>query len=177
MGLNERMRKEDEGESSSSYSTSSDDDENADENNNKTTTNVEEFGFERVEKLTGRRLKQEKLNKKKQKSGGFESMELPPDIFRAIKRKGYRLPTPIQRKAIPVISTGVGRGGDGEDREREDGGVCGTSFSGVAEALAEERRESVDSRADEGVGVANVRGDERYGKVYRFTVVRFSRRR
>ena len=63
------------------------------------------------------------------------------------------------------------------NREREDGGVCGTSFSGVAEALAEERRESVDSRADEGVGVANVRGDERYGKVYRFTVVRFSRRR
>ena len=106
MGLNKRRRKEDEGESSSSYSTSSDDDENADENN-KTTTNVEEFGFERVEKLTGRRLKQEKLNKKKQKSGGFESMDLPPDIFRAIKRKGYRLPTPIQRKAIPVISTGV----------------------------------------------------------------------
>ena len=107
MGLNnKRRRKEDEGESSSSNYSSSDDDENADENN-KTTTNVEEFGFERVEKLTGRRLKQEKLNKKKQKSGGFESMDLPPDIFRAIKRKGYRLPTPIQRKAIPVISTGV----------------------------------------------------------------------
>ena len=106
MGLNKRGRKEDEGESSSSNYSSSDDDENADENN-KTTTNVEEFGFERVEKLTGRRLKQEKLNKKKQKSGGFESMDLPPDIFRAIKRKGYRLPTPIQRKAIPVISTGV----------------------------------------------------------------------
>ena len=107
MGLNKRGRKEDEGESSSSNYSSSDDDENADENKNKTTTNVEEFGFERVEKLTGRRLKQEKLNKKKQKSGGFESMDLPPDIFRAIKRKGYRLPTPIQRKAIPVISTGV----------------------------------------------------------------------
>ena len=91
MGLNKRGRKEDEGESSSSNYSSSDDDENADENN-KTTTNVEEFGFERVEKLTGRRLKQEKLNKKKQKSGGFESMDLPPDIFRAIKRKGYRLP-------------------------------------------------------------------------------------
>jgi ATP-dependent RNA helicase DDX54/DBP10 len=106
MGLNKRGRKEDGGESSSSNYSSSDDDENADENN-KTTTNVEEFGFERVEKLTGRRLKQEKLNKKKQKSGGFESMDLPPDIFRAIKRKGYRLPTPIQRKAIPVISTGV----------------------------------------------------------------------
>ena len=94
MGLNKRGRKEDGGESSSSNYSSSDDDENADENN-KTTTNVEEFGFERVEKLTGRRLKQEKLNKKKQKSGGFESMDLPPDIFRAIKRKGYRLPTPI----------------------------------------------------------------------------------
>jgi len=66
-----------------------------------------EFGFERASKLTGRRLKREKLQKKKMKSGGFESMELPPDIFRAIKRKGFRLPTPIQRKAIPVISTGV----------------------------------------------------------------------
>ena len=70
-------------------------------------TRVEEFGFEREQKLSGRRRKAEKMREKKVKSGGFESMELPGEIFRAIKRKGYRLPTPIQRKAIPVISTGV----------------------------------------------------------------------
>ena len=40
------------------------------------------------------------------KSGGFEKMELPPEVFRAIKAKGYNLPTPIQRKAIPMSLSG-----------------------------------------------------------------------
>jgi ATP-dependent RNA helicase DDX54/DBP10 len=33
-------------------------------------------------------------------------MNLLPDILRAVKRKGYRLPTPIQRKAIPLSLAG-----------------------------------------------------------------------
>ena len=33
-------------------------------------------------------------------------MELIPEVFRAIKRKGYNVPTPIQRKAIPVALQG-----------------------------------------------------------------------
>ena len=100
---------DDDGESSSSSEKEEDEEEPnplSGKNGEEEEDHVE-FGFERASKLTGRRLKQEKLQKKKMKSGGFESMELPPDIFRAIKRKGFRLPTPIQRKAIPVISTGV----------------------------------------------------------------------
>jgi len=38
--------------------------------------------------------------------GTFENMNLKPEILRAIKRKGYRLPTPIQRKAIPLAKAG-----------------------------------------------------------------------
>ena len=63
-----------------------------------------DFGFERVEALTGRRKAAEA--KKKKSSGGFESMDILPDVFRAVKRKGYRVPTPIQRKAIPPALEG-----------------------------------------------------------------------
>jgi ATP-dependent RNA helicase DDX54/DBP10 len=34
-------------------------------------------------------------------------MGLSPGLIRAIKRKGYRLPTPIQRKAMPLILQGL----------------------------------------------------------------------
>lgn len=47
------------------------------------------------------------VNKKAAKStGGFESMGLTLPIFKAIKHKGYRIPTPIQRKSIPIIMEG-----------------------------------------------------------------------
>ena len=71
-----------------------------------------DFGFERTEALTGRRRKAEKA---KSKGGGFESMDILPEVFRAIKRKGYRIPTPIQRKAIPGRALGRRRGGHGQD--------------------------------------------------------------
>ncbi|XP_059630585.1 putative DEAD-box ATP-dependent RNA helicase 29 isoform X2 [Cornus florida] len=44
--------------------------------------------------------------KKKAKSGGFESLGLSPSVFRGVKRKGYRVPTPIQRKTMPLILAG-----------------------------------------------------------------------
>ena len=69
-----------------------------------TDTGEVDFGFERTEALTGRRRKAEKA---KGKGGGFESMDLLPEVFRAVKRKGYRIPTPIQRKAIPVALAGA----------------------------------------------------------------------
>lgn len=51
--------------------------------------------------------------------GGFEKMNLLPQIFRAIRKKGYKIPTPIQRRAIPVAITGqdiiaVARTGSGK---------------------------------------------------------------
>ncbi|RWR92797.1 putative DEAD-box ATP-dependent RNA helicase 29 [Cinnamomum micranthum f. kanehirae] len=51
--------------------------------------------------------RREKEKKKKNKSGGFESLDLLPTVFRGIKRKGYRVPTPIQRKTMPLILSGA----------------------------------------------------------------------
>ena len=45
-------------------------------------------------------------SKGKGKTGGFQSMGLSPPIFRSVMRKGYRVPTPIQRKTIPMILAG-----------------------------------------------------------------------
>ena len=49
-------------------------------------------------------------NQKKSKNGnggGFESLNLSPPIFAGIKRLGYRTPTPVQRKSLPVLLTGT----------------------------------------------------------------------
>jgi len=35
-----------------------------------------------------------------------ESMGLSPWLLRNIRRKGYRLPTPIQRRSIPLVLSG-----------------------------------------------------------------------
>ncbi|XP_067162889.1 ATP-dependent RNA helicase DDX54 [Apteryx mantelli] len=45
-------------------------------------------------------------NMKKKKSGGFQSMGLSYPVFKGIMKKGYKVPTPIQRKTIPVILNG-----------------------------------------------------------------------
>lgn len=46
-------------------------------------------------------------NQPKKKEGGvgsaFASYNLMPEVLKAIKSKGYNMPTPIQRKAIPAI--------------------------------------------------------------------------
>jgi len=48
----------------------------------------------------------ETLNNKKKKSGGFQSMNLIYPIYKAILGKGFNVPTPIQRKTIPLILEG-----------------------------------------------------------------------
>ncbi|KAI0241744.1 ATP-dependent RNA helicase DDX54 [Lamellibrachia satsuma] len=45
-------------------------------------------------------------NRKKKKSGGFQSMGLSSAVFNAVIRKGYKIPTPIQRKTVPLIMDG-----------------------------------------------------------------------
>ena len=40
------------------------------------------------------------------KSGGFQSMGLSGNIIQAVNRKGFSVPTPIQRKTIPAILDG-----------------------------------------------------------------------
>ncbi|KAL1508816.1 hypothetical protein AB1Y20_004911 [Prymnesium parvum] len=46
------------------------------------------------------------LRKPKAKSGGFQSMGLSAEVYKSVMRKGYRVPTPIQRRAIPVLMAG-----------------------------------------------------------------------
>ncbi|RKP14330.1 P-loop containing nucleoside triphosphate hydrolase protein, partial [Piptocephalis cylindrospora] len=46
-------------------------------------------------------------NRKKKKSGGFQSFGLDHAILNAILKKGFKVPTPIQRKCIPLIMEGV----------------------------------------------------------------------
>jgi ATP-dependent RNA helicase DDX54/DBP10 len=43
---------------------------------------------------------------KKKRSGGFQSMDLSKEVFRAIMKKGFKVPTPIQRKTIPHVLGG-----------------------------------------------------------------------
>ena len=45
-------------------------------------------------------------NRKAKKSGGFQSMGLSHGVFKGIFRRGYKIPTPIQRKCIPRILDG-----------------------------------------------------------------------
>ena len=45
-------------------------------------------------------------NRKKKKSGGFQSMGLSSEVLRGVLTKGYRVPTPIQRRTVPLILEG-----------------------------------------------------------------------
>ena len=45
-------------------------------------------------------------NRKKKKSGGFQSMGLSQEVWRGVIKKGYKVPTPIQRKTVPLIMDG-----------------------------------------------------------------------
>ena len=42
-------------------------------------------------------------NRKKKKSGGFQSMGLSQEVWKGVMKKGYKVPTPIQRKTVPLI--------------------------------------------------------------------------
>merc|ERR1719505_353773 len=47
-----------------------------------------------------------KQNRKKKKSGGFQSMGLSYSVYKGITREGYKVPTPIQRKTVPMLMDG-----------------------------------------------------------------------
>ncbi|GBP17467.1 ATP-dependent RNA helicase DDX54 [Eumeta japonica] len=46
------------------------------------------------------------LSSKKKKSGGFQSMGLSFPVLKGISKRGYKQPTPIQRKTIPLVLEG-----------------------------------------------------------------------
>jgi len=69
------------------------------------------LGFPAVTKPTGRDGDEEEEEvyapmKKKGKTGGFQSMNLNFSLLKAITKKGYKVPTPIQRKCIPIALEG-----------------------------------------------------------------------
>ncbi|XP_067005335.2 ATP-dependent RNA helicase DDX54 [Anabrus simplex] len=43
---------------------------------------------------------------KNKKSGGFQSLGLSYPVLKGIQKRGYKVPTPIQRKTIPVVLEG-----------------------------------------------------------------------
>ncbi|OUC44333.1 DEAD/DEAH box helicase [Trichinella nativa] len=45
-------------------------------------------------------------NRKNKIAGGFQAMGLDHNVFKGIMKKGYKIPTPIQRKTIPIILNG-----------------------------------------------------------------------
>ncbi|XP_055690652.1 ATP-dependent RNA helicase DDX54 [Lutzomyia longipalpis] len=56
--------------------------------------------------LTPNVKKEQKEVKKKKKSGGFLAMGLSSGVLNGITKRGYKFPTPIQRKTIPYILEG-----------------------------------------------------------------------
>lgn len=88
------------------------DNESLDKNGDKIEKNDEEVDYSKEEKNDLKKQMQA-VNRKGKKSGGFQSMGiigiiqgLSYPVYKAILNQGYKIPTPIQRKAIPVILDG-----------------------------------------------------------------------
>ncbi|XP_045465742.1 ATP-dependent RNA helicase DDX54 [Harmonia axyridis] len=47
-----------------------------------------------------------KPNKSSKKSGGFQSFGLTHNVLKGVLKRGYKVPTPIQRKTIPLVLEG-----------------------------------------------------------------------
>jgi ATP-dependent RNA helicase DDX54/DBP10 len=68
------------------------------------------FGFDQVVNNNGnnedKETKKNKNNNNKKKKNGFEVFGLSEPVLQGIKSKGYKFPTPIQQKSIPIIMSG-----------------------------------------------------------------------
>jgi ATP-dependent RNA helicase DDX54/DBP10 len=58
-------------------------------------------GYQSEAELDTRALVQEQ-NRKKKKSGGFQSMGLSYNVYHGVMKCGYKIPTPIQRKVSSI---------------------------------------------------------------------------
>jgi superfamily II DNA/RNA helicase len=64
-------------------------------------------------------VKLQTSRKKREEGGGFQAMGLNANLLKAITRKGFSVPTPIQRKTIPLVLdaqdvVGMARTGSGK---------------------------------------------------------------
>jgi len=48
-----------------------------------------------------------KPNNKKEKQGSFQSMGLNRELLNGLNRMGYKIPTPVQRKTLPLALAGM----------------------------------------------------------------------
>lgn len=80
-------------------------------------------------------------NSKKGGGGGFEALNLSPPIFAGIKRLGYRTPTPVQRKSLPILLTG----NDSVVMARTGSGKTVAFLAPLLERLVSARGESASS--------------------------------
>ncbi|XRB10601.1 ATP-dependent RNA helicase DDX54/DBP10 [Pseudoscourfieldia marina] len=68
---------------------------------------VADFSSDEEEpQLTRHQEKLKKKAKKLAKSNGFETLGLDSRVYRGIRNRGFRIPTPVQRKALPAILSG-----------------------------------------------------------------------
>jgi ATP-dependent RNA helicase DDX54/DBP10 len=44
---------------------------------------------------------------KKAKAGSFQAMGLDKEVSKGLNRMGYKVPTPVQRKALPIVLAGM----------------------------------------------------------------------
>jgi len=63
------------------------------------------IGFEDAPTDGGERRRERKVGQSK-RSGGFQSMALSYPVIKGIQKRGYKVPTPIQRKTIPLVIEG-----------------------------------------------------------------------
>lgn len=64
-------------------------------------------GFSLPDNHHGDDINQRRFTKKSNnKSGGFQAMGLSYPVLKGITKRGYKVPTPIQRKTIPLILEG-----------------------------------------------------------------------
>jgi ATP-dependent RNA helicase DDX54/DBP10 len=64
----------------------------------------EVIGFGDVSETTNDPHIRKKKSAGGKKSGGFQGMGLSFPVLKGIKKRGYKLPTPIQRKVIIITS-------------------------------------------------------------------------
>lgn len=86
---------------------------------NKGEENDQDEGFIALKQAASFRKNSNLNGKSVKKGGGFQSMGLNGNLLRAITKKGFSVPTPIQRKTIPLILekrdvVGMARTGSGK---------------------------------------------------------------
>lgn len=64
------------------------------------------IGFSSIPQLSEDEDEDIKGKKKKSKNSGFAGMGLTESTLKAIQKRGYKIPTAIQRRTIPVILEG-----------------------------------------------------------------------